>query len=173
MPTNADIAGPEYFPQLVTDEIDDRLEVELRRYALLDAVDHRQLCRALFGFLQQPLRLVEQSGILERDAHAARQRLKQPHIRIAKGVHALLPDGDHAIRRTAVQDGNVDERVVHRAAAYVLGAQLRHPLIQLVGGMNHDGLQRPENMCGETTRRSRRRMKSLAVVEEEDVANQI
>src|SRR5437870_6502119 len=39
--------------------------------------------------------------------------------------------------------------------------------------MNNDGLQRPENMPGETKRRTRLRMKALAVVEEEDIANQV
>ena len=49
--------------------------VELAGHALLDAVDQRQLRRALLGFLQQPLRLVEQARVLERDAHALPRRV--------------------------------------------------------------------------------------------------
>ncbi len=37
--------------------------------AFLDAVDDRELGGALLGFLEQPLRLVEQARVLERDAH--------------------------------------------------------------------------------------------------------
>ena len=73
-PADADVAGVEHLAQLVADEVDDRLEVELGGHPLLDAVDDRQLGVALLGFLQQPLRLVEQARVLERDAHAAGQR---------------------------------------------------------------------------------------------------
>ena len=38
--------------------------------ALLDAVDYRELGVVLLGFLQQPLGLVEQARVLERNAHA-------------------------------------------------------------------------------------------------------
>ncbi len=69
VPADADVAGLEHLAQLVADEVDDRLEVELGRHPLLDAVDHRELGGALLGFLQQPLRLVEEARVLERDAH--------------------------------------------------------------------------------------------------------
>ena len=42
----------------------------LRGQALLDAVDDRQLGGSLVGLGQKPLRLVEQSRVLERDAEA-------------------------------------------------------------------------------------------------------
>ena len=52
---------------LVADDVVDRLELELARERLLDAVDQRQL--------GVPLpRLVHQAGVLERDAQAARER---------------------------------------------------------------------------------------------------
>ncbi len=41
--------------------------------ALLDAVDDRQLGRALVGLGEQPAGLVEQPGVLERDAQAGRE----------------------------------------------------------------------------------------------------
>ena len=52
VPSDADVAGVEHLTQFVPDQVDDRLEVELGRHALLDAVDHRQLCGALLGLLQ-------------------------------------------------------------------------------------------------------------------------
>ena len=74
VPADADLAGLEHLAQLVADQVDDGLEVELRGHALLDAVDHRQLGGALLGFLQQPLRLVEQARVFQRHAHARRDR---------------------------------------------------------------------------------------------------
>ena len=65
-------AGLENIAQLVADQVDDGLEIELRGHAFLDAVDDRQLGRALLGLLQQALRLVEEAGVLQRDAHARR-----------------------------------------------------------------------------------------------------
>ena len=47
VPADAHIAGPEYFAQLVADEVDNGLELELGRHALLDAVDDRKLVGAL------------------------------------------------------------------------------------------------------------------------------
>ena len=57
--------------------------------ALLHAVDDRELGVALLGLLEQPLRLVEQSRVLERDAHAAGERLEQTHVGLAEGMLAL------------------------------------------------------------------------------------
>ena len=57
-----------------------RLEVQLGRQALLDAVDDGQLGGALLGLLQQPLGLVEQARVLERHAHAGRHGREQPHV---------------------------------------------------------------------------------------------
>ena len=51
---------------------------------LLDAVDHRELGVALLGLLQQPLRLVEEARVLERDAHARRDRRQQAHVGVAE-----------------------------------------------------------------------------------------
>ena len=73
VPADADVAGLEHLAQLVADQIDDRLEIELRGHPLLDAVDHRELGGALLGFLQQALRFVEQARVLQRDAHARRR----------------------------------------------------------------------------------------------------
>ena len=83
VPANADVAGLEYFAQLVADEVNDRLEVELGSHALLDTVDDAELVGALFqqgvGCLQfpgalrhlllealRPLRVVQRDGGLTR-----------------------------------------------------------------------------------------------------------
>ncbi len=65
---------------LVADQLVHRLHVELGGQAFLDAVDDRQLGRSLVGLGQQALRLVEQPGVLERDAQAARERGQQPNL---------------------------------------------------------------------------------------------
>src|SRR5664280_731899 len=70
VPRDRQIVASKDLAQLVADEINDAAEVERAGHALLDAVDDRQLGVALFGLLQQPLRLVEQAGVLERHAHA-------------------------------------------------------------------------------------------------------
>ena len=67
----------EALAQLVADQVDDRLEVELRRQPLLDAVDDRQLGGALLGLLEQALGLVEQARVLQRHAHAGGERVSR------------------------------------------------------------------------------------------------
>ena len=56
---------------LVAHQVVHRLHVELGGEALLDAVDDRQLGRALVGLSEQSLRLVEQARVLEGHAQAA------------------------------------------------------------------------------------------------------
>ena len=51
--------GAESLAQLVADQVDDALQLELRREPLLDAVDHPELGGALLALLEQPLRFVE------------------------------------------------------------------------------------------------------------------
>ena len=65
---------------LVADGVVDALHVHLGRKCLLDAVDHRQLGGALFGLVEQSLRLVELAGVLQSGTHGTRQRLQQPDI---------------------------------------------------------------------------------------------
>ena len=67
---DVDDLGVEDLADLVADEVVHRLHVELGGEALLDAVDDRQLGCALVGLGEQSLRLVEQPGVLERDAQA-------------------------------------------------------------------------------------------------------
>jgi len=72
-PADADVAGGQDVAQLVADQIDDVLEVQLRRDALLDAVDDGELGVALLGFLQQALRLGEEAGIVDREHRLRRE----------------------------------------------------------------------------------------------------
>ena len=76
-PANADVAGREDFAELVPDQVHDPLEVEARGDALLNAVDDRELVRALLELLGtlgdllfealRPLRIVERDGGLARE----------------------------------------------------------------------------------------------------------
>ena len=71
---------PEDLAQLVADEVDDRLEVELRGHALLDAVDDRELGHALLLCLEEALRLGEIARVLERHTHARGDGGEQPQL---------------------------------------------------------------------------------------------
>ena len=75
--------------QLVADQIDDGLEIQLLGHPVLDAVDHRQLGIACLGLLQQPLRLVEEAGVLQRHAHAGGERFQEANVGLA--VRVLAP----------------------------------------------------------------------------------
>ena len=173
VPKDAEVRRSKNFAKLVADEVDDGLEIQLGGETLLDRIDDRKLGGALFGFLQQALRLVEEARVLERHAHGVAERGKQAHVRIRKRVRLLLAYADHAMGRIATQDGHVDVRIVHRASADVLGTQFRHSPIQVVDGMNDYWLPRPENMPCETSRRAWLGMEALAMIEKEYIANQI
>jgi hypothetical protein len=109
VPADPEVAGAEDFPQLVPDEIDDRLEVQLLRHPALDAVDHRELGGALLCLLQEALRLVEQPRVLQRDAHACRDRADQAHVAFAERVLALvILEHDRPQHAVAPDDGNED-----------------------------------------------------------------
>ena len=76
---------------LVAHELVHRLEIELGRESLLDAVDDRQLGGALVRLGEQSLRLAEQAGVVERDAHARREGREQPLVRLAEGNRHARP----------------------------------------------------------------------------------
>ncbi len=86
---DVDRVGVEDLVDLVAHQLVHRLHVELGGEALLDAVDDRQLGGALVGLGEQPLRLVEQPGVLERDTEAAGKSGEQPNVGRAECVRPV------------------------------------------------------------------------------------
>ncbi len=107
---DVDVRLVEDLADLVAHRVVDPLHVELGGERLLDAVDDRELGRALLALLEQALRLVEEPRVLQRDAHAVGERLQQAHVRIAVRVLALrVGQADEPARLVAD-----DQRYVHR-----------------------------------------------------------
>ena len=77
----------------------------------LDLVDDRQLLGPRVGLGQQPLRLVEQSSVLQRHAHARRDRRQQPLIGLVVGVGLGGLHGQHAHHALAAEDRHPDPRL--------------------------------------------------------------
>ena len=110
-PADSDVFGAQHLAQLVADQVDDGLEVEFGRDALLNGVDDRQFGGALLRFLQQPLRLVEQARVLERHAHAGGDGRQQAHLGFAERVFALVVlQDDRAEDTIAAEDRHGDGR---------------------------------------------------------------
>ena len=69
-----------------SDELDDRVEVELPRQRSTDLVDEGELRVPLLGLAEQPLRLVEEAGVLESDTEAGGDRAEQPLVGLREPV---------------------------------------------------------------------------------------
>ena len=82
--------------RVVGDAVHHQRQVERRRQVAADLRERGGFALAPLGLLQQPLRLVEQARVLERDAHAGDDRLEQPDLALAERVLALeaLDDDD-------------------------------------------------------------------------------
>ena len=89
------------------------VDVEVGRQALLDAVDDRQLGGALVRLGQQPLRLAEEAGILECDAHARRDGAQHPLVAIGIGGGSLVAEDDDPDRLAAGHDRHAQPGFVH------------------------------------------------------------
>ena len=74
--------GVEGLADALADELDQRVELELGRERLADAVHGRQLGDAL-------ARLVDEPRVLERDAEAAGQRRQEPLVVLVERVLAV------------------------------------------------------------------------------------
>ena len=72
--------GIEDLPDAVTDNIIDRLNIQVLCEAGLHAVDDGKFRIALLCDLEQALGFVKQTGIFECHTHAVGKRLKQAHI---------------------------------------------------------------------------------------------
>ena len=145
VPADADVVGVEDVAQLVADQVDDRLEVELGGHALLDRVDHRQLGRALLGFLEQPLRLVEQARVLECHAHAVRQRAQQAQVGLRRTHRAGALDADRTISRAVAQQRHTEERLVQVARGIWRGDREPTEPLLLRDAPEHQGLPRVDD----------------------------
>src|SRR6188474_567133 len=53
---------------------------------MLYLIDDRKLSSALFSLSEQPLGLVEETGVFERDAHAVGKGLEQTQIILIEGI---------------------------------------------------------------------------------------
>ena len=165
VPGDAEVLALQHDTQLVAYQVDDRLEVKLRRHAFLDAVDHRQFGVALFGFLQQALCLVEEARILERNAHAVGERLQQPNVRHGKGVFLFhVEQVDEAARLVAGDQRNEQCRFFVQRAGYREAAVLLRRLLDAF--VDDQRLSGTQDMRGEAHFRKRRRIdrQSLAVL---------
>ena len=102
---DVDDVRAEGLAHLLADELDQRLQLELRGDRLPDGIDRGQLGGALRRLLEQDLGLLEQARVLQRDAHAARERGEQPHVGIAEGVFAIdIVQADDAAHLGADED---------------------------------------------------------------------
>ncbi len=116
---NADISVLEDLADFVAHRVVDALDIELRRERRLDAVDDRELGVALFGLLEQALRLVEEAGVFERHAHAVGEGLQQAHVGIRERVLAVhVHEPDQAACLIACDKWNVDGGLLHFRAGY-------------------------------------------------------
>ena len=97
--------GVEGLAHLLADELDQRVEVELRRERLADAVHRRQLADALARLLHEP-------RVLERDGEAARQRRQEPLVVLVERVLAVdVLERDHAGRLAARDERDEQDRL--------------------------------------------------------------
>jgi hypothetical protein len=123
-PADREIAGGKDLAQLVADQIDDRVQVELRHQALL----------MLLITASSALRWRSASklwDVLQRQAEAGRNRRDQLDVALAEGVLALVADADQAGGLLAAHQGRIDEGVVDRRPADHLG-------LDAVLGLNAD-----------------------------------
>ena len=104
----------------------------LRRQALLDAVDDGQLGGSLVGLGQQPLRLVEEAGVLEGDAEAEREGRQEPDVRLSENafvaVDVLERDDGPSISPPEMSGANRTDLV-----SLALDNRVRDPALALPG----------------------------------------
>ena len=102
--------GLERLAHALADELDQRVELELCRERLADAVHGRELGHAL-------ARLVDEPRVVERDAQAAGQRRQEPLVVLAEGVRAVdVLERDDA-GGTPADDERDEQRRLDRLAA--------------------------------------------------------
>ena len=96
--------GSECLTHVLTDALDQRIEVEVRRERLPDAVHGRELGDALARFLHEP-------RVLERDAEAAGHRHEELLVRLVERVLAIdVLERDRASRLATRDEGDEQHR---------------------------------------------------------------
>ena len=87
---DVEVGGVEDLADLVADGVVDALHVPLGGQRGLDAVHDRELGRPLLALGEESLGLGELSGVLQRDAQRAGQRLQKSHVGRTERVLALV-----------------------------------------------------------------------------------
>ena len=139
--------GLERLSHPLSDQLDQRVEIELRRECLPDAVDRRELGHALPGLVHEP-------SVVERDAHAAGERRQQALVGIGEGVRPVgVLERDDAGRATADDERNEERRADRIAAQHVrVAVPLRHLRRHLV---EHQRLARLHHVLAKADQRDR------------------
>ena len=114
IPADADLAGPEHLAQLVADQVDDGLEVEFGRDALLDAVDDRELAG-----VDQPFERLAQVRLARQMRGASFRRQPAP-------ARTLDPGADDLPVRVDLVQAVAAQALVAQAADPVLHEPVRH-----------------------------------------------
>ena len=148
---------------LLADELDQRVEVELGRESLADAVHRRQLADAL-------ARLLHEAGVLERDGETAAERRQEPLVVLVERVLAVdVLERDHAGRLAARDEGNEQHRLGplagHHAASVPLGLG-----VQIL--RDQQRLARVEHVLREACQRPRLRLQALTALDQVRVLDQ-
>ena len=149
--------GVERLAHVLADELDQPVEVELRRERLADAVHRRELADAL-------ARLLHEAGVLERDAEAAGHRRQELLVGLVEGVLAIdVLERDHARPpcrpRRAGRTGRTSASRRPRSAAVPLGLG-----VEVLGDQQR--LARLEHVLREPGQRSRLRLQPLAALDQ-------
>ncbi len=104
MESDVDEVGAEHLTELVTESLDQRVELELFGQGLSDVVDDGELRGAL-------TRLLEQPGVLEPDAQCPGERREQTDVGVAERMLAIeVVERDHACPSVPDQQGDEDGR---------------------------------------------------------------
>ncbi len=158
-PVNAQVAGLEALAQLVAHQIDDGLEGELGRHALLDAVDQRQLAGALLELHRALGHLLLQPGgeaqVGQRDRGLGGEHRQQVAVGVVEAAARAFDVGVHVAQQFLPRDQRGDQ-----ARALVRRFLSRGPVAQArlagVAGLNQPGRDGLEQCLRVLTAREQR-----------------
>ncbi len=130
VPADAKVTRVQHLAQLVTHQVDDGLEVQLRRQPLLDAVDDGQLGHALLqlggalghALFQTPIK----AGVLEGDGSLVGKGVEQVHVGLRERAEQCVGFGIDDAHHLSLRD----QRHPHHAQACGQSLHGRGPLAQ-------------------------------------------